>query len=285
MSRPDYMPRQEYQADGVAIAYTFAFKIETLQQLLVLVLDPNGVVLNSLRGDDVSVLYSVIYDATEGGGTVTFIAAPTINNVIVLLEANDAPTQPYQFRNKGALDLKTIEMAYDYIMGAVQRLAYLVLGAVRLPDAVDPTDFDARLPANIQVSPNTVIGVNSTADGLVLVANPNVANAQVSTTIVAGQSATPINGGLLDSAVYTSGIYFYEILRGTTIFSTGLFSLHYRNATWYLVMWSDNRDGASVANGVTLSLTGTTIAQINAAVAADGAGNGTLKIKNYGFNK
>lgn len=283
--RSFYQPRQDYQGDGTVIAYTFDFKIETLQQLLVLMLDPNGVVLQSVRGDDTTFLQGVVYDSVNGGGTVTLLAALPNTNMLILLEANDAPTQPNQFAQKFSFTLKGFEMALDYICGAVQRLAYICSGAVRLHDAVDPTTFDARLPANILTAPNQVIAIDPTSRFFVLVPNANNAVAQSVTVLTAGQAAAPINGGILDSAVYSSGVYTYEIVRGTTIFSTGKFSLHFRSGAWELVIWSDNRADATNANGVTLSLTGSTIAQVNAAVAADGNGNGTIKLQNFSFTK
>lgn len=93
-----------------------------------------------------------------------------------------------------------------------------------------------------------------------------------------GQSATNLTGETLDSADYSSAVYTYEIIRGTTVFSTGRFSLHYRDSEWRLVYpWGDNRDDDSAAHGVTFSLSGTTTAQLKAALDV-GAGNGTIKL-------
>ncbi len=280
MSRDVYMPRQEYEGDGAEIAFTFDFKVEALSQLRVLILSSTGLVLYDLTGEDTAVIDSVDFDPVEGGGTVTLLTALADTRVIVLLEANDAPTQPSVFRNHASFNLKDFEMALDYLAGAIQRLAYRALGSIRLHDAVDPTDFDTTLPANIAACANKVIAVNDDGDGLELVENAaGSSSSQLDSAILEGQAATDVDGVSLDSALYSSGIYQYEIQRGADVFSMGKFSLHYRDGAWYLVLWSDNRDDVAHLHGVTFTLTGTTTAQLQAAVATDGEGDGSLKIQ------
>lgn len=99
-------------------------------------------------------------------------------------------------------------------------------------------------------------------------------------SVTNGQSATNLSGETVDGTVYTSVIYQFEIIQGTTIFASGHFSIQYLNSTWQLIM-GDTMDNGTV-NGVTFSLTqATSIAQLQA--AESGLGNGTLKLKKSYF--
>jgi hypothetical protein len=285
MSRSEYFPRQQYNGAGNLAAYTFDFKIEEIGQLLVIELDVDGNELQRVRGDDLVFLSVVDFDSVEGGGTVTLAANLPLDYTLILLLANDAPTQPSIFRNHGSFNLKDFEMALDWLGGQIQRLAYLVSGAIRLNDATDPTDFDMQLPLTIKTSPSTLVQVNDNADGFTLleISALGLFN-QTRHIVTEGQAFTNLLNITIDSAVHSSGIYEYEMIRGTTVFTTGKFSLHYRLATWYLVTWSDNFDAGSIASGMSFNMTGTTVAQLQVAIAADGGGNGTLKIKSHKFN-
>lgn len=284
MSRPDYFPRQDYEGAGNLAVYTFDFKIEDLLQLKIIVLNNTGIEVQNLRGDDTTYLSSVVFDSTLGGGTVTLLANLPVDYHLTLLEANDAPTQPFEFKDKASFTLTRFENALDFLGGAIQRLAYLVSGAVRLNDATDPTDFDTTLP--ISLTPGTLLAINAAGDGFELVSAAEILglSEQSAFAIVQGQVATDLLDMLVDSASFTSRVFEYEIVRGSNVFSTGRFALHYRNAVWYLVMSGDDRDDSSSAHGVTFSLTGTTVAQVRAAVASDGEGDGSIKLKFYSFS-
>lgn len=92
-------------------------------------------------------------------------------------------------------------------------------------------------------------------------------------TVTDGQAATNLSGETVDGTLYTSAIYEYEILRGTTVISNGRFSLQYLNSVWRISPGFDEGD----LSGVTFSVTqATTIAQLKAALDV-GAGNGTIK--------
>jgi hypothetical protein len=99
-----------------------------------------------------------------------------------------------------------------------------------------------------------------------------------------GQAASNLLDETLNSADFIAGIYTYVIVRGTTVFSSGSFALHWRNSRWYLVLWGDNRDDGSAAHGVTFSIQNdlNAIAQLQAALDV-GAGNGTIKLKKQRF--
>lgn len=149
MARASYSPSQSYTGTGSLTAYTFSFKIESLTQLLVIVMNNLGVETQRVRGNDTTFLNSVTYDNIEGGGTVNLKAVLPSNYTILILEANDAPTQPFEFKNKTTFNLRSLELALDFVVGAVQRLAYLIQRSISLHESDNPNTFSPRLPAGI----------------------------------------------------------------------------------------------------------------------------------------
>lgn len=165
MTRATYAPKEKYVGTGTKSDYTFAFKIEALTQLEIIEVDAAGVETQRVRGDDVTYLSSVVFDALKGAGTVNLATNLISGRELILLLANDAPTQPFSFSNKLSFNLKTIERALDFVLGAVQRLAYKSKQALRLHDLDDETTFNTQLPPGIATSVDKVLKVNDAGDG------------------------------------------------------------------------------------------------------------------------
>lgn len=166
MSRTNYNVKQSYTGTGSLSAYTFPFKIEAKEQLEIVVLNSLGVEIQRVRGDDLTFLSSVVFNPVTGGGTVNLIANLPAANTLLILLANDAPTQPYEFSDKTSFSLKKIERALDFIAGAVQRLTYKTKQSLRIHDADDEETFNGQLPAGIGLAVGKAIIVNSTGTGL-----------------------------------------------------------------------------------------------------------------------
>lgn len=165
MSRSTYAPKESYTGTGSLAAYSFDFKIEALTQLEIVEYNTLGVETQRVRGTDTSYLSSVTFDAINGGGTVTLAANLTTNYKLVLLLANDDPTQSYEFRNKGSFTLRRIEGALDFILGAVQRLAYRGKQSLRINDYENEETIDTQLPAGLADNAGAVVKVNSAGNG------------------------------------------------------------------------------------------------------------------------
>jgi len=165
MSRSTYAPKESYLGTGSLSAYTFDFKIEALAQLLVIEVDDTGVETQRVLGTDVTYLSSVDYDPINGAGTVNLAANLTTDYTLIILLANDAPTQPYEFRNKGSFTLKRIESALDFLAGAIQRLTYRGKQALRIHDLDDEETFNSQFPPDIVAAAAKYIKVNDAGDG------------------------------------------------------------------------------------------------------------------------
>jgi len=146
MSRITYAPKETYIGDGTNATYTFSFKIEDLDHLLVVVYDTSGVEVERVRGTDTVFLSTVDFDIINGGGTVVLQANLTTSYEIILLQANDAPTQDYRFRNKSSFKLPSFEWALDLLAGAIQRLSFLSSKSLKLSDRDDENTIITTLP-------------------------------------------------------------------------------------------------------------------------------------------
>jgi len=166
MSRSTYAPKHTYLGTGSKLDYTFDFKIESLAQLLVIEMDDSDVETQRVRGTDVTYISSVDYDPVDGAGTVNLAANLPANYTLIILLANDEPTQPYEFKNKGSFTLKRIEAALDFVAGAIQRLTYRSAQALRLHEHDDETAIDTSLPPNLPTDGiDRYMKVNATGDG------------------------------------------------------------------------------------------------------------------------
>ncbi len=198
MAIPEFNVQEQWIGNDTLADYTFDFTIHALSHLLIIVQDQNGELVYSVRGDDVSYLAGVVFDSVEGGGTITLQGVLPNQWVITALSANDAPSQPFEFKDKFSFTLERFEKALDYMMSAIQRVAWLAQRSIRVNDTFTDT-FDAQLPATLV--PNAFLKVKSTGDGidfgptedgLVEQVNSAAANALASEVIAAQAAADAI---------------------------------------------------------------------------------------------
>ena len=94
-------------------------------------------------------------------------------------------------------------------------------------------------------------------------------------SVTDGQTATDLSGETFDFAIYSSGQYHFEIIRGTTVISSGFLAVQNLNGTGRVV------EGLALgleAHGVTFSVSQVgTVVQLRAALDS-GAGDGTIKL-------
>lgn len=147
MARPNFDVDEVYIGANNNDVYSFDFKIEDITHLLVVVYDATGEEVHRVRGDDTTeFLLNTQFNPVAGGGHVILQAnLPNLWEMHLLL-ANDAPTQPSEFKDKFSFTLARFEAALDFLAGAVQRLAYLAGRSMRLSEKDDPSVFNPALP-------------------------------------------------------------------------------------------------------------------------------------------
>lgn len=173
MSRSTYTPIVSYTGAGNQSAYTFSFKITALIQILIVEYTAAGVENQRVRGDDVTYLSSVTFDAQAGAGTVNLAANLASGRILKIMLADDAPTQPQEYRSKFAFSLRNFENALDFITGAITRNSYLALRSIKLPDFLLLSNFDPTLPIEMTDAVSRTIVTNAAGTGLIM--GPTVA--------------------------------------------------------------------------------------------------------------
>lgn len=165
MAVPECIVKEQWLGNNTLIDFTFDFTIQNLQHLEVLVQDTTGDEVERLRGDDITFLSGVVFDANKGGGTISLRTELPNGWVLTALQANDAPTQPSEFKEKFSFTLERFELALDYMITAIQRAAYLAQRSVKVHDLDDSYDFNPMLPKNIGANPRATIVINANGNG------------------------------------------------------------------------------------------------------------------------
>lgn len=178
-------------------------------------------------------------------------------------------------------------LLYSYVAGSTTPLT--TYSDNEVTQNANPVVLDARGEADVWLAASNTYKLTLTdSDGNEIWTVDNVSgdptgasgggggwSAWAEHTVTDGQSATDLTDETADGASYSSAIYEYEVIRGTTVLANGRLVLQYLNTTWQLIEGSYE---SSVAHGVTWSVSQTTtVAQLRAALDS-GAGNGTIKL-------
>lgn len=163
--RPEYNVREVAVSDGIQTVFTFDFKIVNPEHLLVLLYRPiDGALLWEARGNETTYFTTVLNDDLSGGSITTYDIPETDTQIIMLL-ADDAPTQPTKFTADTRYTMKKIEASLDILSGQVQRIRYLLDRSIRLPEK-----WTAELTTELaEVVPEAVPMVNEAGDAFILV--------------------------------------------------------------------------------------------------------------------
>lgn len=145
MSRPNFDVKETKIGDGTLDEYTFSFKITNQNHLLVVHLDAAGAVVFVARGSDTMFLQNVTFDPLNGGGRVYLEENLESGHKLILLLADDEPTQPTRFRDQGDFTLRKLEQALDVQGGQIQRLAYLISRTMGFDDTVDVENVSLKV--------------------------------------------------------------------------------------------------------------------------------------------
>ena len=101
--------------------------------------------------------------------------------------------------------------------------------------------------------------------------------------ITANQLATNLTGETAVNTAFSSVEYYYEIIRGTTVFVNGVIRLQSVNGTWRLLQGQfEGEDFDGLPGGVTFSIT-QSVNTVQLRLAADSNGNGTIKFKRLNY--
>lgn len=173
---------------------------------------------------------------------------------------------------------------YSYIAGTSTPLSTYTDSGGSTPNA-NPTILDANGQADVWLGSGTYKFVLNdsddvtqwTIDDVNSAANPSTPSGWTEHNVTDGQSATDLTGETVDSDDYSSALYEYEIIRGTTIVASGRLAIQDVNSSWRVVD-GGYMIGEAEVHGVTFSVSQSgTVATLRAALDS-GAGSGTIKL-------
>jgi len=206
MSRSTFAPVHKFTGTGSLDTYVFAFKIEELKQLLVIEYDIAGVETQRVRGTDITYLSGVVFDAVDGGGTVTLAANLVLNRTLYLILANDEPTQPNLFKEHFDFTLEKIELALDQVSGATQSLQFYMIRTIKLDENDDETAFNMNMPIDAAGNPDATLAINDAGTGFKF--GPTGASIAANTAAAAASAAaaaiSETNAGASENAASAS---------------------------------------------------------------------------------
>lgn len=283
-----------YVGNGTSADYDYPFRIDDDSHVELTITTPGGEELDTLVLDtDYSVDPDTIGE--DAGGTITLIdtgqefidGSGFLDDDYVLTMRRSVPlTQETDIRNQGPYHPEIIEDELDRQIMVDQMQQSEIDRCVKVPVSVSGDDFDPTLPADLVGRPGYLIGEDSEGAGLSMYSPDDVVAGAINLgpiDLTEGQAAEDITGWTLDAEDYSSAEFKCEIQRGTTVFMNQSVFLQRLNGAW--VKAEGNQMGQGDDHGVTWTVTESGgIAQVRAAVASDGHGDGTLKIKRVAFD-
>lgn len=207
--------RMDYTGNGTVSTYSYTYRIFSNTDLLVTVRDTSDVETALTLTTD----YTVTGVGGGSGGTIvlvnasqTWLTAGKLKSGYVLTIRRVRPLkQLTDIRNQGAFYPEVHEDAFDSLVMIAQQHQDEIDRSMKLPETIDPADFDTELPADLAANPGSSIIVNDTGDGFA--AGPTadaISGAQANATAAAASAAAAalsatdaINAGA--SAVYIWG--------------------------------------------------------------------------------
>lgn len=164
MSIQSTTSRNNYIGNGAANVYPYGFRVFLESDLLVTVRDTDGNETTLVVDTD----YTVSGVGLIGGGNVTLVdngqtwldSGFLIDDYVLTIRRVRPLTQDTDFRNQGAFFPETHEDTFDKVVMICQQLQDSIDRSMKLPETIDPADFDATLPATLLSNPGSAIGIN-----------------------------------------------------------------------------------------------------------------------------
>lgn len=162
--RPQYKVRETYVGTGLLDEYTFDFRVLNLAHLRVIQQTAAGVVeFDTVATDTTYFTTTLNPDKT---GKITLVAGDLdAGKILLLLLADDAPTQPDKYIGSDFYSLKKIENTFDWLSGQIQRLVYRMGRTIRLPEKYTG-NFNPEL---IDIEPDSVLVIDELGETITTV--------------------------------------------------------------------------------------------------------------------
>lgn len=220
---PGYNVKEQWLGQNNTLAFNFDFTIQDPTHLQIYVQDNNGIEVENIRGNDTTYLAGVTFDSQNGGGTITLLAFLPQDYVLTIYLANDAPVQTSIFRNKFSFTLFSLELALDYIMCALQRVAFLGARSLRLHDLDDIDLFNPMLPLGASSNPNAILALDPFGAGIVF--GPSVTSVAANAAAAIASAAAASTSAASASSSQTSAAASAAAAAASAAAATGGYSV------------------------------------------------------------
>ena len=215
--------RMDYTGNGSVSTYSYTYRIFSNTDLLVTVRDTSDVETTLTLTTD----YTVTGVGSGSGGNVVLVnasqawltAGKLTTGYVLTIRRVRPLKQLTDIRNQGAFYPEIHEDAFDSLVMIAQQHQDEIDRSMKLPETIDPADFNTELPADLAANPSTSIIVNATGDGFA--AGPTasaISGAQASATAAAASASSASTSA---SSASTSAAAAAAALAGATNFWGG----------------------------------------------------------------
>lgn len=179
MALSSILNRNAYIGNGAVDTYAYAFRIVAASDLRVTVRDDDSLETTLVLNTD----YTVTGVGNSSGGNVVLVnsgqawldADGDLESGFVISIRRVRPlTQLTDIRNQGDFFPETHEDAFDHFIMVDQQQQDEIDRSLKLPETIDPADFDTTLPADIQDNPESALIINAAGDGFAIGASATV---------------------------------------------------------------------------------------------------------------
>jgi hypothetical protein len=298
-----------YTGTGAVGTYAYTFKVLDDDDLLVTVRHPTTGVETTLT---LTTDYTVTGVGVATGGNVVLVTGArdwinTGNSLkvdwVIVIRRVRALKQPFDLRNQGSFFPETHENAFDSLVMIAQQQQDELNRTIKFSETSTTlgtipsgaygnkllgfnsggTAFELKSYSDVTSALGVLLATNNLSElssAAAALTNLGIAPLSLATThnFTNNQAATDLTGETFASTSYKAVVFEYMVERGTTIFATGRFALHYKNSAWVFVDGGYEGD----EHGLTFTLSGTTTAQLRLA-SDNGGSSGTIKIKKHYF--
>ena len=153
--------RNDYTGNNSTDTYNYTFYIFNQADLLVTIRDTDDVEETQVLTTD----YTVTGVGSSGGGTIVLTAGNLATNYILTIRRVLEITQETDIRNQGSFYPEIHEDQFDRGIMIAQQQQDELDRSVKLPETVNPADFDTLLPADIVGQSNVTVMTNAAGDG------------------------------------------------------------------------------------------------------------------------
>lgn len=175
--------RINFLGNGATTTFAYTFKVFSEDDLLVTQRDTDDVETTLVLNTD----YTVTGVGETSGGNVVLTNPLTTDYVLSVRRVMEIK-QETSITNQTSFYPLTHENAYDKIVMIEQQLQDGLLRAPKLPETIDPDDFDNNLPASLLGAVSKALITNTTGDGWA--EGPSAADIANANTIAAAAAAS-----------------------------------------------------------------------------------------------